>query len=159
MNIKWMRYIHWGKVLLVGFLFTLVSMVIHNVEAMLTMKYYLMPQYFGVWSKIMMPASPSLGGPSAGPPPLTFFAVSLVMTFTSGVSLTIIYYYLRDYLPKGFWKRTTFFADLMAATSLVFFTLPVFLMFNVPLALLGSWFVSTFVILVIASTIIVKIIK
>lgn len=146
-----MSYIHWGKVFWVGFLFTLVSMVTHNVEAMLTMKYYLMPQYFGLWSKIMMP--------SAGPPPLTFFAVSLVITFTSGVSLTIIYYYLREYLPKGFWKRATYFADLMAATSLIFFTLPVFLMFNVPLVLLGSWFISTFLILIVASVLIVKIIN
>jgi hypothetical protein len=115
------------------------------------MRYYLMPQYFGVWSKIMMPSS--------GPPPLTFFAISLIMTFTSGVSLALIYYYLREYLPKGYVRRVSYFADLLAATSLVFFTLPVFLMFNVPLALLGSWFISTFVTIVVASALMVKILK
>jgi hypothetical protein len=149
--IKWIAKIHWGKVLLVGLLFTIVSTVVHNVEAALTMRYYLMPQYFGVWSKIMMPSS--------GPPPLTFFAISLIMTFTSGVSLALIYYYLREYLPKGYVRRVSYFADLLAATSLVFFTLPVFLMFNVPLALLGSWFISTFVTIVVASALMVKILK
>ena len=149
--IKWITKIQWNKVLLIGFLYTIGSMGVHSVEAMLTMKYYLMPQYFGVWSKVMMP--------STGPPPLMYFAVSAIISFITGVSLTIIYYYLRDYLPKGFWKRASYFADLMAAASLVFFTLPVFLMFNVPLALLGSWFVSTFVILVLTSMTIVKIIK
>jgi hypothetical protein len=149
--IKWITKIHWGKVILVGFLFTLVSTVIHNIEAMLMLKYYMMPQYFGVWSKIMMP--------SAGPPPMQFFVISILMTFTSGVSLAIIYYYLREYLPKGYFRRVTYFADLMAATSLVFFTLPVFLMFNVPLPLLGSWFISTFITLVAASIIIVKVLR
>lgn len=149
--VTWITKIHWGKVLLIGFLFTILSTIIHNVEALLTMKYYLMPRYAGVWSTFMTPA--------AGPPPMEFFIISMITTLTSGISLAVIYYYLRDYLPKGFWKRASYFADLMAAASLIFFTLPVFLMFNVPLALLGSWFVSTFIILVATSAMIVKIIQ
>jgi len=151
MNIKWIAKIHWGKVFFIGLLYTILATIIHNIEAMLTMKYYLMPQYAGLWSKIMMP--------SAGPPPLTFFLVSLIMTFTTGISITIIYYYLRDYLPKGFWHRATYFADILIATSFVFFTLPVFLLFNVPLVLLGYWFISSFVILVVSSIFIVKLIQ
>lgn len=157
--IKWMTKIQWGKVLLIGLIYTIFSMVIHSVEAMLTMKYYLQPQYFGAWSRVMMPASQGLGGPNAGPPPLTYFVVSTIISFTIGISISLIYYYLKEYLPKGYWKRATYFADLMAATSMVFFTLPVFLMFNVPLALLGSWFVSTFIVLVFTSMTIVKILK
>lgn len=151
MYIKWIIRIHWGKVLLIGLLYTIIATLIRQLEIIWTMKYYTMPEFFGVWSKSMMP--------TAGPPPFEFMVISFIMTFASGVAITIIYYYLKEYLPKGFWKRSTFFADILVSTSFVFFTLPVFLLFNVPLALLGYWFVSTFVILLLTSTLIVKIVK
>jgi hypothetical protein len=149
--IKWISRIHWGKVLLIGFLYTIIATVIRQLEVIWTMKYYTMPQYFGVWSKLMMP--------TAGPPPPEFMIMSIIFTFTSGMALTIIYYYLKEYLPKGFWRRSTFFADVLISASFVFFTLPVFLLFNVPVALLGYWFVSTFIVIFLTSILIVKIVK
>ena len=149
--VKWISRIHWGKVLLVGLAYTVISTVVRMLEVVWTMRYYTMPQYSGVWNRMMMP--------TAGPPPAEFRMVSAVAAFATGVSLTIIYYYLRDYLPKGFWKRATYFADLMAATSLIFFTFPVALLFNVPYGLLVSWFLSTFVILVTTSIIIVRLVN
>lgn len=149
--IKWIGRIHWGKVLLVGLLYTIIATVVRQLEVIWTMKYYTQPQYFGVWSKLMMP--------TAGPPPLEFMVTSMILTFASGMGLAIIYYYLKDYLPKGFWHRATFFADVLVSTSFIFFTLPVYLLFNVPVALLGWWFVSTFVVLFLASILIVKTIR
>ncbi len=146
---KWIRKIQWGKVLLVGLLYTIIATVVRQVEIIWTMKYYTMPQSLGVWSKFMMP--------TAGPPPPEFMITSTILTFMSGMALAIIYYYLKDYLPKGFWRRSTFFADVLVSTSFVFFTLPVYLLFNVPAALLGYWFVSTFVILLLTSLLIVRI--
>lgn len=149
--IKWIKDIKWMKVLLVGLIYTVLATVIHEAEAILTMKYYFMPQYFGVWSKLMMPR--------AGSPPPEFFTTSLVLTFISGISLTLIYYYIRNQLPKSFWKKVLFFADLMIAASFIFFTLPSYLMFNLPWQLLASWFISSFIILVTAAFTIVKIIS
>jgi hypothetical protein len=149
--IKWISRIHWGKVLLIGLLYTIIATVIRQLEVIWTMRYYTMPQYFGVWSKLMMP--------TAGPPPFAFMVTSMVLTFASGMALTLIYYYLKEYLPTGFWRRATFFADVLVSTSLIFFTLPVYLLFNVPAALLGWWFVSTFVVLLATSILIVKIVK
>jgi len=149
--VKWISKISWGKVLLIGLIYTVIGMVAHQVELLWTMKYYLMPQYSGVWSRLMMP--------TAGPPPTEFMIVSTIMTFTTGISIAIIYNYLMEYLPKGYWKRATYFADLMASASLVLFTFPVYLLFNVPLGLLGYWFASTFVIFVLTSFAIVKILK
>jgi uncharacterized membrane-anchored protein len=97
--------------------------------------------------------------PSAGPPPFDFMITSLVMTFVSGISLALIYYYLRGHLPANKMQRTFYFADLMVATSFIFFTLPVYLMFNVPLVLLVSWFITSFIILLADSFLLVKIIK
>jgi len=105
----------------------------------------------------MMSASPA-GGPTAGPPLSEFYIVSAIITFMTGMSLAIIYYYLKDYLPKGYMKRSFFFADLMVATSFIFFTLPSILLFNVPYGLLASWFVSSFIILLVTSLTIVKVI-
>jgi len=146
--IKWIHVINWKKVFTIAFFYTIVTMIVRQVEAFLTMKYYLLPQYFGVWSKLMMP--------NAGPPPVEFFITSLVFTFASGISLAVIYYYLKEYLPKGFWKRVFFFADVLVATSFIFFTLPVYMMFNVPVGLLLSWFISGFILNLFASFIIVK---
>lgn len=147
----WIKKISWGKLLLTSVIFTVISFVIHQIEALLTIKYYLMPQYLGVWSKLMMP--------SAGPPPPAFMITSLILTFVTGISVTLIYYYLRDHLPPIGFKRAFYFADLLIATSFVFSTLPMYLMFNVPVGLLVSWFVSNFVILTVGAWVMVKIIK
>jgi hypothetical protein len=147
----WIKELKFDKVLLVSIIFTVISFVIHNIEALIDMKYYFMPQYFGAWSKIMMP--------TAGPPPAGFYITSLIFTFITGVSLTFIYYYLKDHLPVDKKKRIFYFADLMLGTYLVFFTLPVYLNFNVPGGLLVSWFISTFIILTVSSWVLVKIIK
>ena len=147
----WIKEISWKKVIISGLIISVISFAVRQIEAILTLKYYMMPDYFGVWSKVMMPA--------AGPPPLSFMITSLVFTFVTGVSLALIYYYLKDHLPENRKKRIFYFADLMIGTSFIFFTLPVYLMFNVPTGLLVSWFISTFIILTGSSWILVKIIK
>lgn len=147
----WLNQISWKKVSVFGFLYTVLAFIVRQIEVILTLKYYLNPDYFGVWSKLMMP--------NAGPPPSSFQITSVVFTFVSGVSLALIYYYLRSHLPESKKQRIFYFADLMVATSFIFFTLPVYLLFNVPFALLVSWFISSFVILVTASYLLVRIIK
>jgi len=147
----WIKEISWKKVFISGLIITVISFVVRQIEAVLTLKYYMMPEYFGVWSKVMMPA--------AGPPPPSFMITSLVFTLVMGVSLALIYYYLKDHLPENRKKRIFYFADLMIGTSFIFFTLPTYLMFNVPMGLMVSWFISTFMILTASSWILVKIIK
>ncbi len=147
----WINKIAWGKLLLSAAIFTVISYVIHMIEAMLTIKYYMMPQYFGLWSRLMMP--------TAGPPPAAFTITSIVFAFVTGISVGLIYYYLRDHLPPVGFKRAFYFADLLIATGFIFFTLPAYLMFNVPVGILVSWFISSFVILTAGSWVIVKIIK
>ena len=147
----WINKIAWGKLVLSAFIFTVISYVIHMIEAMLTIKYYMMPQYFGLWSKLMMP--------TAGPPPLAFTITSIVFAFVTGLSVGLIYYYLRDHLPPVGFKRVFYFADILVATTFLFFTLPSYLMFNVPVAILVSWFISAFIILTAGSWVLVKIVK
>jgi hypothetical protein len=147
----WVKELSWKKILIISLLFTVFSFVIRQIEAILTINYYKLPEFFGVWSKLMMP--------KAGPPPASFLITSLVFTFATGICLSLIYYYLKDHLPKENHKRVLYFADLMIGTSFVFFTLPVYLMFNVPAGLIFSWFASSFIILTLTSWILVKIVK
>jgi hypothetical protein len=149
--VKWISKINWLKVIQVGVIYSVFAFVIRQIESFLTMKYYLMPEYFGLWSKLMMS--------NTGSPPMTFFVRSLVFTFGTGISLTLVYYYIHELLPKNFRERVFLFADLLIGLQFIFFTLPVYLLFNIPIGLLVSWFISSFIILVFTSYILVKIIK
>ncbi len=149
--ITWIKEISWKKVLITSIIYTVIAFIVRQAEAVLTMGYYTDPNYFGVWSKLMMPA--------AGPPPASFMITSFVFTFVTGLSLALVYYYIRSHLPQNMMQRTFYFADLMVATSFIFFTLPVYLLFNVPLGLLITWFVTTFIILLSEAFVLVKIIK
>ena len=146
--VKWIQGIHWGKVIGIGVLFAVISMVVRQLEMLWTIQYYTDPAYFGLWSPLMMP--------KAGPPPPEFFIFSIISSIFTGMALTLIYYYLREYLPKGYWKRSFFFADVLVATSFIFFTVPVALLFHIPYGLLAWWFGSTFVIVSASSLVIVK---
>lgn len=148
---KWIREIKLRKIILCAILYTVFATIMHQIEAILTIKYYMMPEYFGVWSKTMMP--------TAGPPTASFFVISSIFTIATGISLALVYSYVRSMLPKSFWKRVLFFADFMIGASFIFFTIPSYLLFNIPPQLLISWFISGFFILVFTSFTLVKIIN
>lgn len=138
-TIKWIKEIKWGKLLLCGLIYLFFTIIIRQIEAFLTMKYFMMP--------------------SAGPPPPSFLITSSTFTFATGISIGLVYHYIRNLLPKQFWHRVTFFADLMIGTSFIFFTLPSYFLFNLPIQLLASWFISGFIILFLTSLTLVKIIN
>ncbi len=148
---KWLNELSWKKIFLVGFIYTIFVSLVNRSEAVIMMKYYQVPEYFGVWSKLVMS--------KVGPLPIDFIVTTAIFTLYSGISLALIYYYIRDYLPKLFWKRVFMFADLLIAASFIFFTIPSYLLFNIPPQLLLSWFISSFVILVFTSYTFVKIIN
>ncbi len=148
---RWISQINLKQTFLCGFYYTIISFIVHEVEALTMMRYYTDPQYFGLWSKIMMP--------SAGPPPIGFFITTLIISFVTGVSLSIIYVYMHAYLPKDFKTRVIYLTEISVCFSFLFFTLPSYQLFNIPPALLVSWFVSTFAIMLPTSYMLVKIIK
>ena len=93
----WIKKISWGKVILTAAIFTAISYVIHMIEAFLTIKYYMMPEYFGVWSKLMMP--------TAGPPPIEFTIISAVLSFVSGLLFALVYAVVKGSVPGKGWKN------------------------------------------------------
>jgi glucose-6-phosphate-specific signal transduction histidine kinase len=84
--IKWIKKIQWSKVILIAFMYMIVSMVLQQVESL-----------------FMVSVIPSNRSPNE------LFIASTIAKFFTGVSLCIIYYYLMEYLPKKKWQRIFFF--------------------------------------------------
>ena len=143
--------IRWGKVFLAGILFAIIATVIHSIESFLTMNYYLMRDYFSVWSKVMMP--------SAGPPPTSFFITSILFSLITGVTLAIFYDLIKEKLAKTDLGKAICFTGMAITLATVFFTLPVYLLINIPAGVLISWFASGVVIFLLSSLIFAKILK
>jgi hypothetical protein len=144
-NIKW-GGVFWGAIV-----FTIIGLIVSNATAYLTMSYYKAPAYFEVWSKVMMP--------EAGPPPMSFFAISIFFSFLTGLILSYLYAFIKELLPKSYWQKVNCFASIVIGLSFVLFTLTVYLLFNVPLGLLAAWFLSSIVAYYLSSMAIVKIVK
>ncbi len=101
------------------------------------MKYYTDPALAGLWSRTMMPSN--------GPPPPAFFVQSLFFTFAAGVTLAAVFEFLRPVLGKPYWERVVNFTDIAVGLAIVFGFFPMILMFNVPIQLVASWFVTSWI--------------
>jgi hypothetical protein len=145
------KKIPWGRVLLSGLMYTVIANFVHIIESFLTRSYYTMPEYTGVWSKLIMP--------HAGQPSPQFLALSLLFGLLVGMFLAFVYVSLQDVLPKPTGSRSFSFAGLLIGLELVLYILPVFLLFNVPVALLISWTISYSVIFILASILFARILR
>jgi hypothetical protein len=143
--------IQWKKVLLSGLVYLVAATIIRQIEVVLTMKYYLMPEYFGVWSKLMMP--------KVGPPPPSFMILSLLFTFITGITLAAFYDFIKSLLPKNCWERVFDFTGTVAVLMLVFSYLPMYLLINLPLGLVVCWFITGLVTVFIGAVVFTKLIK
>jgi hypothetical protein len=139
----------WKKITLAALVFTAISFVFDQISAFLTMGYYQDPAYFGVWSKLMMP------GPGA--PPLSFFLLSLLFSLVTGKILAIAYYFVKDKLAAKGWPKALDFTCFIGGLYFVLSFLPSYLIINLPLVLLVSWFASALVVVFLAALIFEKI--
>lgn len=146
-----LQKIHWKKVLIAGVVFLVIATITRQIEVFLTMDFYKDPQFFGVWSRLMMPAN--------GPPPLQFILYSFLFTYLTGITLAFLYDFIKGNLSKKFWLKVGSFTDITVGLSFVFFTLPSFLLFNIPLILLIYWLISTTVIIFLSTIFFVKYLK
>lgn len=138
------------KVFLGSLAYMVIAFVVRQTELLLTMKYYLMHQYFNTWSLVMMPTIGST-------PPANFFILSILFSFVIGLILALSYEFVKSLLADGCCQKVCRFSCLLMAMFLVFFLLPTYLLFNAPLALLISWFFSQAIICLLTSMVFVKI--
>lgn len=145
------KKLQWQKIFISGFIFLIIAAIVRQLEVILTMRYYQMPEFFGVWSKLMMP--------SVGPPPASFLFTSLLFSFLTGVTLAGFYDFVKSLLPKNKTQRIFCFTELVIIISFVLFSLPVYLLFNLPVELLVTWFISSVIIFLLSAAVFVKLLK
>ena len=142
----------WKRIIIATIVFAIVSQVVHTVESMLTMDYYMDEAYFQVWSKLMMP--------TAGPPPTEFYIASI----TSAVIIALIYAAAYDIIKGSLPGKTTMKKGLQYGIMLfVLVQIPgllgMYLLINLPVLLLVYWAIGSLAILLIGGIVIAKIVK
>lgn len=122
------------KLILAAIAFTVIGKIVNTLSAMLTMDYYMDPNYFAVWSKIMMP------GP--GPPPAEFMYYGIAFAFVYGLIFSYIYARVNSILKAKSWVqkglRYGFGVFLIAGVPMF---LNMYLLINLPLGLLLEWMI------------------
>ena len=131
-QVKLMK-LNWSRIILGAIAYLVIGLIMNTVSSLLTMDYYKNPNYFAVWSKVMMPGQ--------GAPPATFYYYSVAFLFIVGLIYSFIYGKV-----KGLLKGTTIlkglrygFALFLMAGIPFFFSL--YLLINLPLSLLIYWLV------------------
>ena len=128
---------------------TVIGFVLRIVESMLTMGFYMDPAYFAVWSKLMMP--------TAGPPPMQFFGVSLLFGLITSLITVWAYHVVAPIFgPQGWMRKGVFFGIFLFLLTVAPGMLSMMLMINLPAALLFSWLVTGFVISMIDGLVVAK---
>ncbi|NYZ77643.1 hypothetical protein H0O02_05020 [Candidatus Micrarchaeota archaeon] len=139
-----------ARAILIAALLTIIGYVIHTVEAILTMNYYIDPAYFGVWSRVMMPA--------AGPPPMEFTYLSLAFGFAVALIYIWAYKVVQPALEgaDGWVKRGLLFGALLFLLGVVPGSLSLYLLINLPAAIIGWWALSGLLIAFVDGVLIAK---
>lgn len=140
------------RVFLAGLLFAVLAQVIHTIGAYLTMSYYMMPEYFSIWSKIMMP--------TAGPPPTSFMVYSLLFSLISGILIALVYGIVKNSVPgKTTAKKGLNYGLLLFLVAGIPGYLSMLLLINLPALLLLYWVFETLILDLIGCIIIARIMK
>ncbi|MBI5884940.1 hypothetical protein HZB89_02465 [archaeon] len=133
------------QMVLAAIAFIAIAQVVHFLGAFIDMPYYFMPDYFSVWSKVMMPA--------AGPPPISFYITSVAFNFAAG--LIFAWFFVKT---KAVFKGAQFGLALFAVST-VPGTLALYLTINLPVMLLVSWAVQGLIVFTATGIAFSKIIK
>lgn len=142
----------WKSIVVASIVFMIIAQVVHTFGSYVTMNFYTNPEYFHLWSEIMMP--------SGGAPGMEFFALSLVFNFITAFIFTWFYSLIKGAIPgrlslmKGF-KYGIF---LFIITSVpTFFSMS--LLLAVPVALSISWMIEALLIDVLGGIVIARFVK
>jgi len=125
------------SVLIAAVLFTLTSQLVIMFESAATMDIYLTPEYFPVWSKLMMP--------DMGPPSLTFFLMSVLVSFALSLIYAVVFRIVAPGIPGEGITRGLSYGLILFFISGVPSLLSMFLLINLPEKFFIAGTVSTLV--------------
>jgi len=139
-----------AKIIFAAIAYVVIAELVNIFTASATTSYYIDPNYFSVWSTLMMP--------SAGPPPVMFFYYSIAFAFITGLIFSFVYskvgkiLHEKDALGKGL----RYGLGLFFVAGIPFF-LTTLLLINVPFALLVIWLSTNLIVYLLSGISIAKI--
>ena len=140
------------KIIAAAIVYMIISMVLRTVESMMTMDYYTNPDYFPVWSEIMMP------GP--GGPPTEFYYYSIIFAFIEGLIFAGVYTVIAKGVPgKTVVKKGINYGLLIWLLAGIPFSLGMVLLINLPIDLIAIWTVTSLIIYLIVGATTARIVK
>lgn len=140
------------NILGVGVLYAFFAQVVHTVMAWVGMAYYQDPDYFCVWSNIMMP--------TAGAPPASFLYISLIFGTLTGILFALVYHIIKDSIPvKNREEKGVLYGLMVFLVSGLPNSMMLFLLINLPVPLVALWAVESWVIAMIGGIIVAEVIK
>ncbi|HLD38806.1 MAG TPA: hypothetical protein VJB05_00660 [archaeon] len=134
-----------------GIVYAVISMVVNTLWAFIDMPYYLMQEYFAVWSKLMMP--------TAGPPGVEFYVASFVFTLVAGLIFAGVYSRVKASIRGKGVRKGLRFGFGMFLISVIPGMFSLFLLINLPTALIISWTVSGLVTSLLGGIVIEKFVR
>ncbi|MBI4995028.1 hypothetical protein HZC21_05325 [Candidatus Peregrinibacteria bacterium] len=127
-----MSHFKFWRFVLAAIAFAVIAQIIHSVAPMLTMQSYTDPAYASVWSKFMMPF--------AGPPPATFYYMSVAFNLIGALLFTLVYLVVKNSVPgKTLASKGLMYGFLIFLVAGIPGFLSMFMVLNLPLALIVSW--------------------
>jgi hypothetical protein len=136
-----------GRIIAAGVAFAVIAQIVHGIGANLTMGFYLMEEYFPVWSKIMMPA--------ASAPPMSFFYYSIAFGIITGIIYAAVYTLIKNSVPgKKAMNKGLNYGLLLFLISVLPGSLSMYLLINLPSLLIVYWAIESLVVSVIGGIII-----
>jgi hypothetical protein len=128
-----------GKVILVAVLFLVVAQIVHTLGAMATMGYYMLEQYFPVWSSVMMPDGGAPGG--------MFYLLSAVFNLITGLIFALVFLAVEKGLKqKNSLKKGLLFGFLVFCVASIPGALSMVLLLNLPAMLIFVWTLEALII-------------
>lgn len=114
-----------AKPIIIGaILFAVASQIILMGEVIVTMDIYMMPEYFPVWSRLMMP--------DMGPPPAIFYAISISVSVALALLYSTIFHVLRAGIPGTGIRKGLNYGFLMFLLSSLPSMLGMWMLINLP---------------------------
>ena len=134
-NIVW-------KIALVAVLFLVVAQIVHTLGAMATMSYYMLEQYFPVWSGVMMPDGGAPGG--------MFYLLSAVFNLITGLIFALVFLAVEKGLKqKDKVKKGLLYGFLVFCVASIPGALSMVLLLNLPGMLIFVWTLEALIIYLI----------
>lgn len=139
-------------IIIAAILFMIIAQAVHTLGSYATMDFYTDPQYFPLWSEIMMPAG--------GAPGMEFFAISIAFNFITAFIFTWFYSLIKGAVPgkMSFMKGVNYGLILFMITAFPGF-LSMVLLLNIPIVLNIGWMIEALVIDIVGGIVISRFVK